>query len=372
VEENKNKIHILQIVNSLEIGGLEKVVIHLVNNNPAESDIRFSIACLELKGALSFNVKPGISIYELDKNNYTYLHIIWKLTRLIIQTKVRIIHCHNYAPLFFGSIVKILLLGRIKLVYTEHNQIYSITPRHYRIFRYLIRFADKTICVSKDLQDYFYKKEIDRNAVVVWNGIPFPQVDQEKQIKLYREFHSKPETIIVGTAVVMSEQKGLIYLINAAADLIRKYSNIKFLMIGDGPLKNQLMDEADNLNIQDNFNFIGYKKDIANYLGVLDIFVLPSLWEGFSIVLLEASALGLPIIATDVGGNSEIIQDNHNGMIIQSKDIPSLIKAIETLYLDAGLRQKLSLNAKSSFKEKFTIDSMVNGYKVIYHQCIKK
>jgi len=367
-KSDNQKVHVLQIVNSLDIGGLEKVVIHLVNNNNQESDVQFSIVCLELKGALASNVKEDVRIYELDKNRITYLKLIWLLLKLILINHINIIHCHNYAPLFFGVIVKKLLPRHIKIVYTEHNQIYNISPKHYKIFKVLLKSVDQIICVSKDLQSYFYQKKLASQCIVIWNGIPCPQVDEEKSAQLKAEYHPYQDTFTVGTAVVMTEQKGLIYLIQASEKIISKYPNIKFILIGDGPLKELHINEVNQLSLQNNFVFLGYKKDIANYLGILDLFILPSLWEGLSIVLLEASALGRPIIATEVGGNGEIIENGHNGLLIPPKDISSLIDAIEKLYLHEDLRKRIASNAQIKFEQEYKIQVMLNKYLDVYRK----
>lgn len=361
---NNNTLNVLQLVNSLDIGGLEKVVIYLVNNNHNDK-VKLSIACLEKKGSMASFVNPGTDIFELDKNNSVYISLIFRLLKIVKKNKIHILHCHNYAPLFFGIIIKTLLFGKLKIVFTEHNQVYSISEKHYKIFKRLLKKVDKIVCVSKALMDYFEKNQLG-SSQVIWNGIPFPSVEEDKAKALNNEFHKNVNDFLVGTAVVMSEQKGLAYLIEASKKIIADYPHIKFLMIGDGPLKNDLEKMVDDYNLKENYYFVGYRKDVANYLKILNLFVLPSLWEGFSIVLLEANALGLPIICTDVGGNKEIIQNGHNGFLVPARDVKALEDSIEKLYAQNELRLKMQTTAARYFQEKFTVETMVDKYNKIF------
>lgn len=366
----KGNINILQVVNSLDIGGLEKVAINLVNNQPKPGIINFSILCLEQKGALADFVRSPVEIFELKKNNISYLKLIYKFTRIVRKMKIDIIHCHNYAPLFFSVLVKIINFGKTKVIYTEHNQIYSISPKHYRRFRYLLKFVDIIVTVSKDLQTTFIKDNLGKKSTVIWNGISDPKFDLQEVNRINLQFRKEETDFIICTAVVMSEQKGLKYLVEASETIISKYPNIKFLLIGDGPLRTELENQVRTTRLEDNFYFPGYKKDIPNYLKVADIFIMPSLWEGFSIALLEATALELPIITTDVGGNSEIVRNGINGLLVPSKDPEALSSAISKLYQDKKLREKFAKNGRELFYDHFTVSKMVENYYKAYSRLV--
>ena len=362
---------VLQLVNSLNIGGLERVVIHLVKNHSDLKQVDYSIACLEEKGILAHEIEGQVKIYELGKLSYSYFHLIRELIRIILKEKIEIIHCHNYAPLLFSVIVKILLLGKIKVLYTEHNQIYRIDKRHLYMFRILIKMVDKQIAVSHDLRKYFIRTGISKRFEVVWNGIPAPQVNKNRVTQIKNELNIKPDKFIIGTAVVMSEQKGISYLIEAARLLVPKYEQFHFLLVGDGPLRKTIEEKIKYEELSDYFTLPGYRSDAVNYLMNMDLFVLPSLWEGFSIVLLECNALGLPIVATQVGGNAEIIHHQENGILVPAKNPRALAEAIEKVYLDASLRNTLKKNAKMMFLKYFTIEKMVTQYLQKYTELLK-
>lgn len=368
---HKHSLNILQVVNSLAIGGLEKVAINIVNNQTISGKVNFSIACLEQKGALASFVKPSVDIFELDKNSKSYLKLIREFAQIVKKNKIDIIHCHNYAPLLFSVLVKFLLLGKVKVIYTEHNQIYSISDKHYKRFRHLLKFADTIVTVSKNLQTHFLEEKLGKKSTVIWNGITAPKFDPQEVARINKQYRNNRADFIIGTAVVMSEQKGLKYLVEAAKHIIDKYPEIKFMLIGDGPLKTDLEHQVRGLNLENNFYFPGYKKDIPNYIKTMDIFIMPSLWEGFSIALLEANALGIPIITTDVGGNSEIIKNEINGLLVPAKNPDALAKAVISLFLDRTLREQFTENGKKLFKENFEVSKMVKNYNDTYYKLMK-
>ena len=157
-------------------------------------------------------------------------------------------------------------------------------------------------------------------------------------------------------------------VVEAARKVVREVPQIKFLLIGDGPKRKELEQQVAEYGLSENIIFPGYQKEIHNHLKTLDIFVLSSLWEGFSIALLEALALELPIVATDVGGNSEIVNNNVTGMLVPSKDPPALKKALLTLYGDQNLRQTFARNGREHFVKNCTVLTMVEKYHRLYER----
>lgn len=362
------RIRVLQVANSLEIGGLEKVVLNILNVQQPAQLCEIGVVCLEEKGALDDCVPEEAMHIHLHKTHVSRQKLVRNFANIVRKEKIDIIHCHNYAPLLFSVLVKIALLGRVKIVYTEHNQIYSIAPRHYKIFRYLLKFTDEIVTVSEDLQKYFMAEKLGKKSTVIWNGIPEPQVNKEEVRRLGALYRKNENDFLVGTAVVMSEQKGLKYLVEAARKVVREVPQIKFLLIGDGPKRKELEQQVAEYGLSENIIFPGYQKEIHNHLKTLDIFVLSSLWEGFSIALLEALALELPIVATDVGGNSEIVNNNVTGMLVPSKDPPALKKALLTLYGDQNLRQTFARNGREHFVKNCTVLTMVEKYHRLYER----
>jgi len=168
---------------------------------------------------------------------------------------------------------------------------------------------------------------------------------------------------VVGFVGYLTEQKGLEYLLEAFSQL--REEDAFLLIIGDGPCFQKLKIKAQELKIDKKALFLGYKKDVLNYLRLFDIFCLPSLWEGQPNVILEAMGCGLPIVATRVGGVQEMIKDKKNGILVPPANSKALFRAIELLLKNESLRRKMGQAALNSVK-KYDIESMVSQYENLY------
>lgn len=168
-------------------------------------------------------------------------------------------------------------------------------------------------------------------------------------------------------------KKGLLHLVGAARNIIASFRDvdIKFILVGDGEQREELCRKVFEYSLQDFFVFAGYRKDISELLTDFDIFVLPSLWEGLPLALVEAMASGLPCVVTDVSGNSEAVVDGETGFIIQPGDALALVNAIIKLVQDKTLRKMMGERPKMRALEIFTAESMATQYKLCYLEALE-
>ena len=165
-----------------------------------------------------------------------------------------------------------------------------------------------------------------------------------------------------------SEQKGITYLLQAMPQVIKSFPDIILVIAGDGELKSSLQNEAKELGVTDNVLLLGARLDIPELLKLFDIYVLPSLWEGMPMVLLEAMAAGCPVVATDVGGVSKVITDGENGLLAAPEDPQQLVDGVIKLLSNSDLRQLFIENGLRKFKKKFSSDKMTQQYERLYHK----
>ena len=170
----------------------------------------------------------------------------------------------------------------------------------------------------------------------------------------------------IGLGVRLSEQKGITYLLKAMPEIKESFPDIALIIAGNGPLENELKNEAVSLGIKENVFFIGPRLDLNEVLNILDVYTLPSLWEGLPMVILEAMAAECPIVATDVGGNATAIQNNVSGSLVKSKEPESLASEIIRLLKDEKLRNKYRQNSLQIFYEKFSASIMTKKYEQLY------
>ncbi len=371
------KINICQVVNNLDSGGLEKVVISLLNNlDPARFNL--SIICLDGEGALFSQIdtsrvrplileKAGVNLLVVSVSPRSLLQI----RRFIRENQIDIIHAHNWGPLTYTGFATLLQRERPRIVYTEHNQINRATPWQTAKFDLYIQNADKVVVVSRDLKRFFEEKlHLQSDVEVIYNGISGERYKLEEDPEFRRALPVEADDFICGTAVVLSEQKGLSYLIETAKIVCAQEPKIKFLLAGDGPLRAQLEAQAVDAGLGDSFTFLGYRSDIPLLVSCFDIYVLSSLWEGLPLCLIEALAIGKPVVATRVGGNPELVEEGVNGFIVPPRDPQALADRILTIYQDEGLRTSMRQTNVIKFKEQFSLETMIRQYSDLYRSLV--
>jgi glycosyltransferase involved in cell wall biosynthesis len=232
------------------------------------------------------------------------------------------------------------------------------------------------IAVSFAVKDFLVKNlGINSSKIaVVHNGIEansFRLCSLAKEDKK-SEFGFTQSDKIIGTVARIHKQKGHAYLLAAAREVIERFPTAKFLIVGDGPLKNGMEKLSLELGISENVIFTGFYRDIPGILSVLDVFVLPSLWEGLPITILEAMSMKKAVIATRVSGNPEVIEDNVTGILVPSKDSHSLAQAIIRLVENEDARLKMGEAGYNRVSRLFSVKKMVEETAAIYERLIKE
>jgi glycosyltransferase involved in cell wall biosynthesis len=207
----------------------------------------------------------------------------------------------------------------------------------------------------------------DRIAII-YNGIdlgPYQYHDNHNTLK--NELNIKDYVPLVGMVATMKfEIKGHRFFIEASKKVITKFPNVQFVLVGDGPLRKQFENMAEELGVKQNLHFLGKKHGIPHILSSLDISVLCSTSEGFSNVILESMAAGKPVVASNVGGSPEMVIDGQTGYLVPSADSDALAKAIMKLLNDPIKAKDMGVWGKRMVEEKFSIEKMVKSYEGIY------
>lgn len=202
---------------------------------------------------------------------------------------------------------------------------------------------------------------------VIYNGIDLDNYDNKDTEALYKP---SGKELIIGNAGRLVNQKGHHFLIDIAEHLMAKGIDFKILIAGDGALKEKLKKYAREKQVNEKIIFTGFVPDIKSFMQSLDIFVLPSLWEGFGYVLVEAMAYKKPVIGFDVSSNPEIIRHNKTGYLIENQDIDQFTNKLMQLANDKKLRQTLGENGRQFVQQNFTIKIALNKFKELYLQDI--
>jgi glycosyltransferase involved in cell wall biosynthesis len=233
-----------------------------------------------------------------------------------------------------------------------------------------IRFFDRIIAVSDEVKKDMLRFKIPEEKItMIDNGIAlerFEKVVEAKNMRNQLGFGEK--TRIVGTIGSLGIEKGHIYLLEAARHILNIVNDLKFLVVGDGPLRKPLEKKSEELGIKKHVIFLGQRKDIPELLMAMDIFVLPSIKEGLPMALLEAMAAKRPVIATRVGAIPKVIENKDTGVLVEPKDISGLRDAIINLLSDPG---RMDLLAREGFRRvctNFSSDEMGKHYLKLYKE----
>jgi len=360
-------IKILSIINSLEIGGAESFLMNFALESKRNEDIDLEICTLYPSTFLRNKIqKLNIPLWEFNLNFKYNLIGIFKIINLIKKRKYDIIHIHLFPAALFSSIASFFIPQKIKLVFTEHSV--NNRRRSFAIFKLLDLFVysrySKIICVNRQVQLSLIRwlPKIKKKTDVIFNGVPEPKLEN-------LQFSKKYDVIFIGR---LEKVKGINFLLKAVNILkIKQNKNIKLAIVGDGSLKKQLEETAKRLKINDSIKFLGSRQDISNLMISSKILILPSIWEGLPMTILEAMYLKIPIIATSVGGIPEIIENKKDGLLIPSKNPEIIAKTIIYLLENKDLQTKLTQNAYKKVKSLYSIQNYTKNILDIYKELIE-
>jgi len=232
---------------------------------------------------------------------------------------------------------------------------------------FVYKFVGVSEATTQDL--IRYEKISPKKLVTIVNGIDGSalEIPIEKDRKK-KELGIVNDGPVIGLGVRLAKQKGITYLLQAMPEIITKYPKITLVIAGTGDCEDQLRTEARDRGVDNNVLFIGPRLDMIEIIKIFDLYVLPSVWEGLPIVLLEAMAAGCPIVATNVGGNFMAIQNGKNGSLVEPKNPSRLASEIIKLLSNNELRARYAKLGKELFEQKFSIETMTKNYEDIYIQ----
>jgi glycosyltransferase involved in cell wall biosynthesis len=363
------KIKVIQVTHDLDLGGLQQVIVNICKTID-RNRFDISVLCLRSLGCyLPELEKSGVPVTLIPQKQQgtDYLSFL-KVAQHFKLMKPDVIHTHNTQPFIDGTIAA-KMTGVKRIIHTDHARSFPDKCRYMFAERIMSNFAFKVVGVSDDTSRNLMKYEhiSEKKITTIPNGIDSSRydivVDKEKKRKEIGIRQSGP---IIGVAVRLAEQKGLTYLLDAMPEIVKVYPDVSLVIAGDGPLKKELENQAELLGIRTNVFFLGLRLDINELLRVFDVYAMPSLWEGLPMILLEAMAAGCPIVATDVGGNSCAIKNNHNGYLINPANPIEIKNAILSILQNPVLSDKFKIAGKDIFFRYYDSTIMTKKYEALY------
>ena len=355
MKNGSRKNNILHISRTMDIGGAERIVYQLSTDLKDEFD---SVHVASTGGLWESELaNQGIQhhkILDIDsKNPLTVLKLLYSIGQIIKNNEITIVHTHHRMAAFYIRLLK-LVHPKLIHVYTAHNVFKDKLP----LYGFALKNA-KSVAVGEAVNKNLKEDVGITDSRVIYNGVVLKETDdQVDEIISYGG-------IKLGCIARLSEQKGLTYLLDAMSLLTVK--DIRLFIVGDGELRNELENKVKELHLQDSVTFLGYRKDIAECINSFDFCVLPSVFEGFGLVAIEAFMNSKTLVATDIPGLNEVVT-NKNGILVPAKDPAALASAIDKLAMDATLRQELASQAKKDYENKFSYPLFLENYRELYRE----
>lgn len=364
------KKNLVFIVQSLEFGGLEKMVVELANRLNRQKFNVF-VCCLfdKTKNDLSPVLSDDVKVAYMKKKPGVSISLFTKIARYLRSVKADIVHTHSSTANLYGTFGA-LLAGKKLIFNTEHGGIYFETKRKQVFNKILFRLNQKMVCVSNALADDLRMMGVSgKKMIVIPNGFDLEKFTNSIGIEQKRRsLGLDPDDYIIGFVGRLAEVKNPFLLLHAITGLIRAIPELKVIIVGDGQLKKDITVFIEANNLKDYVFLTGFRTDIHEIMPILDCLVNPSVSESFGLSIIEAMAAKVPVIATRVGGVVEIIENHQNGILIESNNKEELMAAITDLYHNKIKAKKIGEQACRDVLLRYSLNKMVQRYENLYVQ----
>lgn len=376
---------VLHIIDTMDCGGAQELLVLLARVTPRDR-YPTSVAVIQPAAELAGRLRAeGVKVHLLNHERpsitnpikfFRYVsNVVSDIRRICRLESISILHCHLSDAEFTG-----ILAGRISgvpsILDTVHTPLmiperFALDPRTY-MRRYLgpmmLNLADWVIAVSAETGKALEGLGIDpRRIRVVENGIDVLAYGMAPNEALKAELGVAPGDVVLSTMARLTKQKGHEFLIAAMPAILERCPAVRLLLLGEGELREPLANQARALGVEGRISFLGVRSDIPDVLAQTDVFVLPSLWEGTSLALLEAMASGKPIVATDIDGNRPLLQSGRDCLLAPPGEPSPLAEAVLRLIEDRELAQRLGETARKECLERFDIRAMFRTYETLWN-----
>lgn len=371
---------VAHVIYALGTGGLENGLVNLINRAPPDR-YRHAIICLTSSGQFASRLKDKqVPVISLNKKPGHDLGVYWRLWRVLLRLRPAVLHTRNIAALEMHLVG--LFVPGTKHIHGEHGRdVYDIdgsNARYRQLRRLIAPLLTRFITVSADLKQWLVNDVgIGATKVVqIYNGVDQqafrPRQGLRPDLSPKGFLHSGQR--LIGTVGRLAEVKDQATLLEAVELLLMKRpelrAKLRVVVVGDGPLRQSLEEQIRRAGLGDVVWMAGDRDDVPALLQMMDIFVLPSLGEGVSNTILEAMASGLPVIATHVGGNPELVEPHVNGFLFDVGNAQALADIVADLLDRDGLSQTMGKAARQRVEERFDWQHTVDRYLSVYDDAI--
>ena len=352
-------------------GGAERVISNLAASlDPAKYR---AVLCLFRPGWIQERSESrGVRTYIIPTQGMMDWRWVLRVMKLLQQEQVDLIHAHEFDANVQGTFAA--MMSGVPLVATVHGKNYFWEKSRRRLaYRWVSRRATM-VAVSENLKQFIVEKVgVSTGRVkVLYNGVDaLPHCDRAEVDECRKELGLPKDDQIVGVVGNLYPVKGHQYLIDSIPAVLESCPNTSFVFAGRGHLETELKVQVHRLGLDSRVHFLGLRQDIPRVLAMLDVFVLPSLSEGLSMAILEAMIAGKPVVATQVGGNPELVIDGETGFLVPPRDSQALASSVVTLLTNRQQAAQYAERGKHRAEGQFSLGTMVSSYQSLYAECLR-
>jgi len=357
----KRTLRVCHVSLTLKTGGLERILTDIARHHDADECVPEFLAIREVGRFADEIRRTGCPVHLLQPAGR--IGLIRQMIRLFRAGRFDVVHTHNTYPHLYASLAA-RLAGVSVVVNTRHGQRAGHGWKSRTQFRWASHLVDRIVAVSDDAARLCV--EVDRVAarkvIRIWNGIDLTDFA-----------FTGPATVPIAISVArLSAEKDFPTLLRAVALAVREVPELRLKLVGDGPEREKLESLSRELGITGCVEFLGERTDVPQLLAEAGFFVSSSLTEGISLTLLEAMAVGLPVVATAVGGNSEIVADGVTGELVPAADPAALSEAIVHICRNQNRWPTLGQAGRDRVAQHFEVRRMVSDYEQLYRELLSK
>lgn len=364
------KPRVVHIIDRLPPDGAERLLCEVLRYRSDAFD--YQVLCLAEGGVFEPVIRAmGVPVTILGKSRGIDLRLVWRLWRWLRACKPQIVHTHLFTADTWGRLVA--RLAGVPLVFSTVHSVNSWQGRVHRLVdRTLALVTTRLIACTAQVADKLHKQDgINATRIVTLaNGVDLQRFADVTPVDIEQELDaagSAPWLAVLGR---LEPVKGQAYLLECLALLRDQGTDFRCVLIGDGPERDALVEQVARLQLTKHVWFAGFRDNVPAWLAAIDVLVMPSRWEGLPMALLEAMALGKPIVAHAVGGIPDVVRDGQEGLLVAPHHPQQMMQALGRLLGDAALREQMGAKALSRVRAHYSAEALARAYEKLYQDAM--
>lgn len=354
------------MVNGFAIGGGEMKVLELVQRLNKDR-YNITVCSVGQGGPLEAEFRKAVDRVEIYHKKFKFdLSLVTKVAQLMKEQQIEVLQ----TTLFYADIIGAYAayLAEIPVVISWEPVTGPFCLRHYWAYKLAMRKIDRVVAVSEDIRRRVIRdrKLSPDQVITIHYGVDVEKFASEDQMLKKTDIGVSDHHIVLGTVARFDYPKGHKYLIDAAPEIVRQVSDVRFVLVGDGPLRHEVEQQINRLGLKDYFVLLGFRRDVKQLLGIFDLFVLPSLSEGLPNAVLEAMACSNPVVATAVNGVVEVVDDGITGYLVPLKNSSEIANAVVKTLKSPARMKEMGRQGRERVAKFFSVEQQISKFEDLY------